>query len=417
MTITASGARSWSYTGRNSAGRLVKGKVDAANEAAVASKLQGLGLAPVSINEASNTGLNRDITIAGFEKGVDLKSLAIMSRQAATMISSGLPLLRALHILASQTENKKLARLLAGVATDVEVGGALSDSLAKHPVDFPPLMVSMIRAGETGGFLEGALEALATNFEKEAKLRSAIKSAMTYPVMVLLLSLVSVVIMLLFIVPIFKKMFEGLGSQLPAPTQLLVSISDNMWWITPALVGLIIAGVVWYRRNKNTAAFRSKWDPLKLRMPVFGLLARKIAVARFTRNFAQMIGAGVPILQALSVIGSTSGNWVIEQATKRVSESVRQGQSLAKPLAEEPVFPPMVVQMMAVGEDSGSLEVMLTKIADFYDDEVEAQTAALTSLIEPLLIAFLGVVIGGMVVALYMPIFSIATAVQGAGGS
>jgi type IV pilus assembly protein PilC len=413
MTIAAPGSRSWSYTGRNSAGKLIKGKVDGANEAVVAGKLQGMGLAPVSITEGAGTGLNRDIKIAGFEKGVDLKALAIMSRQAATMISSGLPLLRALHILAEQTENKKLAGLLSQVAQDVESGGALSDALAKHPVDFPPLMISMIRAGETGGFLEGALEALATNFEKESKLRSAIKSAMTYPVMVLLLSLVSVVIMLLFIVPIFQKMFEGLGSSLPAPTQMLVTISNNMWWITPLLVILIVVGIVAYRRNKNTEAFRSKWDPFKLKAPVFGNLARKIAVARFTRNFAQMIGAGVPILQALGVIGSTSGNWVIEQATKRVAESVRQGQSLAKPLADEPVFPPMVVQMMAVGEDSGSLEVMLTKIADFYDDEVEAQTAALTSLIEPLLIAFLGVVIGGMVVALYMPIFNIATAVQG----
>lgn len=414
MTITAPGMRSWSYTGRNSSGKLVKGKLDGPNEAVIAGKLQGMGLAPVSIAEASSTGLNRDVKIPGFEKGVDLKSLAIMSRQAATMISSGLPLLRALHILSAQTENKKLAGLLAQVAQDVEGGGALSDALAKHPVDFPPIMVSMIRAGETGGFLEGALEALATNFEKEAKLRSAIKSAMTYPVMVLLLSLVSVVVMLVFIVPIFQKMFAGLGGSLPVPTQILVTISNNMWWIVPLLAVLVIAGVVWYRRNKNTEAFRSKWDPFKLRAPVFGTLARKIAVARFTRNFSQMIGAGVPILQALGVIGATSGNWVIEQATKRVSESVRQGQSLAKPLAEEPVFPPMVVQMMAVGEDSGSLEVMLTKIADFYDDEVEAQTAALTSLIEPLLIAFLGVVIGGMVVALYMPIFNIATAVQGA---
>lgn len=414
MTIAASGSRRWSYTGRNAAGKLIKGKLDGANEAAIAGKLQGMGLAPVSITEGSGSGLNREIKIAGFEKGVDLKSLAIMSRQAATMISSGLPLLRALHILAAQTENRKLAGLLAEVATDVEAGGALSDALARHPVDIPPLMVSMIRAGETGGFLEGSLEALATNFEKEAKLRSAIKSAMTYPVMVLLLSLVSVVIMLVFIVPIFQKMFAGLGSSLPAPTQILVTISANMWWVTPVLVVLVVVGIVWYRRNKNTEAFRSRWDPFTLRAPIFGNLARKIAIARFTRNLAQMIGAGVPILQALGVIGSTSGNWVIEQATKRVAESVRQGQSLAKPLADESVFPPMVVQMMAVGEDSGSLEVMLIKIADFYDDEVEAQTAALTSLIEPLLIAFLGVVIGGMVVALYMPIFNIATAVQGA---
>jgi len=274
-------------------------------------------------------------------------------------------------------------------------------------------MISMIRAGETGGFLEGALDALAVNFEKDAKLRSTIKSAMTYPVMVLCLSLVAVIVMLTFIVPIFKTMFEGLGSSLPVPTQILVNISQNMFWIAPTLIVLIVGGFIWWRRNKNTEAVRKVVDPLKLKAPIFGKLAQKIAVARFTRNFANMIGAGVPILQALSVIGATSGNYVIEQATKRVAESVRNGQSLSKPLADEPVFPPMVVQMMAVGEDAGSLEIMLTKIADFYDDEVQAMTEALTSLIEPLLIAFLGVVIGGMVVALYMPIFSIATAVNG----
>ena len=236
---------------------------------------------------------------------------------------------------------------------------------------------------------------------------------MTYPIMVLCLSLVAVVIMLTFIVPIFKTMFEGLGSSLPAPTQILVTVSQNMFWVIPTLVVLIVGGAVWWRRNKNTDAVRRVVDPLKLKAPIFGKLVQKIAIARFTRNFANMIGAGVPILQALSVIGATSGNYVIESATKRVAESVRNGQSLSKPLATEPVFPPMVVQMMAVGEDSGSLEIMLTKVADFYDDEVQAMTEALTSLIEPLLIAFLGVVIGGMVVALYMPIFSIATAVQG----
>ena len=407
--------KSWNYTSRNQSGKVVKGKLEAPNESAVLGKLHSMGLSPLSVEEGkAGAGLNMEISLAGFEKGVDLKSLAVASRQLSTMISSGLALLRALHILAEQTENKKLKTILGQVANDVEVGGSFSDSLAKHPMDFPPIMISMIRAGETGGFLEGALDALAVNFEKDAKLRATIKSAMTYPVMVLALSLVAVVIMLTFIVPIFKTMFEGLGSSLPAPTQMLVTISQNMFWVVPTLVVLIIVGLVWWKRNKNTEAVRKVIDPLKLRMPVFGVLAKKIAVARFTRNFANMIGAGVPILQALSVIGATSGNYVIEQATKRVADSVRSGQSLSKPLADEPVFPPMVVQMMAVGEDSGSLEIMLTKIADFYDDEVQAMTEALTSLIEPLLIAFLGVVIGGMVVALYMPIFSIATAVQGA---
>jgi len=407
--------KSWNYTSRNQSGKLIKGRLEAPSETAVRGRLQSMGLSPLSVEEGkAGTGLGRDISLRGFEKGVDLKSLAVASRQLSTMISSGLPLLRALHILADQTENKKLKGILGQVSNDVEVGGSFSDALAKHPLDFPPIMISMIRAGEVGGFLEGALDALAINFEKDAKLRATIKSAMTYPVAVLVLSLVAVIIMLTFIVPIFKTMFAGLGSDLPAPTQLLVTVSQNMFWIVPTLVVLLVVGMVWWKQNKNTEAVRKRLDPLKLKAPVFGALVKKIAVARFTRNFANMIGAGVPILQALSVIGATSGNYVIESATKRVAESVRNGQSLSKPLADEPVFPPMVVQMMAVGEDSGSLETMLTKIADFYDDEVQSMTEALTSLIEPLLIAFLGVVIGGMVVALYMPIFSIATAVQGA---
>jgi type IV pilus assembly protein PilC len=407
--------KSWTYTSRNQSGKLIKGRLEAPSETAVRGRLQSMGLSPLSVEEGkAGSGLSMEINLRGFEKGVDLKSLAVASRQLSTMISSGLPLLRALHILAEQTENKKLKGILSQVSNDVEVGGSFSEALAKHPLDFPPIMISMIRAGEVGGFLEGALDALAVNFEKDAKLRATIKSAMTYPVAVLVLSLVAVIIMLTFIVPIFKTMFEGLGSSLPAPTQILVNLSENMFWVVPTLVVLLVVGMVWWKRNKNTEAVRKRVDPLKLRAPVFGGLVKKIAVARFTRNFANMIGAGVPILQALSVIGATSGNYVIESATKRVAESVRNGQSLSKPLADEPVFPPMVVQMMAVGEDSGSLETMLTKIADFYDDEVQAMTEALTSLIEPLLIAFLGVVIGGMVVALYMPIFSIATAVQGA---
>ncbi|CAN5191273.1 type II secretion system F family protein [soil metagenome] len=406
--------KSWNYTSRNQSGKVVKGKLEAPSESAVLGKLQSMGLSPMSVSEGkANTGMNMEISLRGFEKGVDLKSLAVASRQLSTMISAGLPLLRALHILADQTENKKLKTILGQVASDVEVGGSFSESLAKHPLDFPPIMISMVRAGEAGGFLEGALDSLATNFEKDAKLRGEIKSAMTYPVMVLLIALVAVIIMLTFIVPIFKNMFEGLGSSLPAPTQFLVNISQNMFWVIPTLVVLIVVGMVWWKRNKNTEAVRKILDPLTLKAPVFGTLVQKIAVARFTRNFANMIGAGVPILQALNIVGSTSGNYVIEMATKRIADSVKLGQSIAKPLSEESVFPPMVVQMMSVGEDSGSLEIMLVKIADFYDAEVEAATKGLTSMIEPILIAFLGIVIGGMVVALYMPIFSIATAIQG----
>ncbi len=405
--------KNYAYTSRNDSGKIIKGKLEAASEAAALSKIRGLGLQPVTVSESTaGAGLQTEIKIPGFEKGVGLKELAIMSRQMSTMISSGLSLLRALSILSAQTENKKLAGILQQVTVDVETGGSLSDSFARHPVDFPPLMINMIRAGETGGFLDGALESLAVNYEKEAKLRSAIKSAMAYPVMVLVMSFVAVLLMLIFIVPVFKNMFDGLGSQLPAPTQALVTISENMIWIAPVLAVLLIVGGLWWGKNKNTDAVRKVIDPLKIKAPVFGQLVRKIAIARFTRNFANMISGGVPILTSLAVVGETSGNWVIAQATARIAESVRTGQSITKPLADEPVFPPMVVQMMAVGEDSGSLDTMLVKIADFYDSEVEAMTEALTSLIEPLLIAFLGVVVGGMIVALYLPIFNIATAIK-----
>jgi type IV pilus assembly protein PilC len=405
--------KSYAYTSRNDSGKIVKGKLEAASEAAALSKIRGLGLQPVSVAESSaGTGLQMEIKIPGFEKAVDLKSLAIMSRQMATMISAGLSLIKALSILSTQTQNKKLAGILQRVTVDVETGGSLSEAFAKHPVDFPPLMINMIRAGETGGFLEGALESLAINYEKEAKLRSSIKSAMAYPVMVLLMSFVAVILMLVFIVPVFKEMFDGLGSELPAPTMVLVTLSENMIWIVPVLAVILIAGGVWWRANRNTEAVRKVVDPLKLKAPVFGQLVRKIAIARFSRNFANMISGGVPILTALNVVGETSGNWVIARATQRIAESVRTGQSITRPLADEPVFPPMVVQMMAVGEDSGSLDTMLVKIAEFYDDEVEAMTEALTSLIEPFLIAFLGVVVGGMIIALYLPIFNIATAIK-----
>jgi type IV pilus assembly protein PilC len=405
--------QAYAYTGRNSSGKLVKGRVDATSEAGVASRLHGMGLSPVSITEASaGTGMQREISIPGFTKGVQLKDLAIMSRQMATMIGAGLSLLRTLNILAEQTESKPLAKVLAMVRNDVESGISTSDAFARHPDEFPPLMINMVRAGETGGFLDGALNSIAENFEKEVKLRGTIKSAMTYPVIVLVMSLLAVVAMLVFIVPVFKKMFETLGGQLPLPTMMLVYLSQSMVYVVPILAVVLISFAIWWPKNKNTERVRKFLDPIKLKLPVFGLLLKKIAVARFSRNFSNMIGAGVPILRALSIVGETSGNWVIEDALKQVAEAVRQGRSVAAPLAEHPVFPTMVTQMIAVGEDAGSLEVMLTKIAEFYDQEVEAATEQLTAMIEPLMVAFLGVVVGGMIVALYLPIFNIATLIK-----
>ena len=406
-------ALAFSYTGRDTTGKNVKGQLDALSEAQVASRLNALGIAPISIAPiVPGTGLGRSLTLSAFSRGVRLKDLAILSRQFATMIGAGLSLLRALSILTEQTESKPLAAVLALVRDDVEAGQSISESLAKHPLTFPPIMVNMVRAGETGGFLDGALNSIAENFEKEVKLRGTIKSAMTYPVIVLAMSFAAVLIMLIFIVPIFQDMFTGLGGALPLPTQLLVTLSESMIYLVPIGVVLGVAFALWWRRNKHTEAVRRRLDPLRLKLPVFGLLQKKIAVARFSRNFANMLGAGVPILQALKIVGETSGNWAIENALTEVGEAVRRGKSLSEPLLQHPVFPAMVVQMIAVGEDAGTLELMLDKIADFYDQEVQSATEQLTAMIEPLLIAFLGVVIGGMVIALYLPIFSIASMIK-----
>lgn len=399
----------FAYTGRDSSGKVVKGRVDASGEASVVTRLRTMGIAPITIKQVSaGTGLNRDISLGGvFDKKVSIKDLAVMSRQLATMIGAGLPLLKALTILADQSENPKLASTLDEVRSGVEEGSSFSDSLAKHPRIFPPIFVNLVRAGEVGGFLETSLDSVAKNYEKEVELKATIKSALTYPVVVLIMALLAVVGMILFIVPVFEDLFADLGGELPLPTRILVVISQNMVWLGPLIIVLAVVGTIWWRANRHTPKFRSVWEPALLKMPVFGELFKKIAIARFTRNFGTMIGAGVPILQALSIVGSTSGNWQIEQAVQSVQDSVRQGRSIAAPLATEPIFPTMVTQMIAVGEDSGALETMLEKISDFYDSEVQSTTEALTSLIEPLMIAFLGVILGGMIVALYLPIFDI----------
>ncbi|HEX4401910.1 MAG TPA: type II secretion system F family protein [Galbitalea sp.] len=406
----------YAYKGRDDSGKIVKGKIEGSSESAVATRMRTMGLSPVEIVEsAEGTGLSKEIRIPGLSKGVGLKDLAIMSRQMATMIGAGLSLLRTLSILSQQTESKALTKVLVSVTKAVESGSSLSDAMYKHPVDFPPIMINLVRAGETGGFLESSLETIATNFEKEVKLRGSVKSALTYPVIVLIMAVVAVAAMLIFIVPTFKQMFDSLGGTLPLPTQMLVWMSSVMVWLAPLLVVVAIVFSIWWRANKNTEKVRQTVDPFKLRLPVFGGLLKKIAVARFCRNFASMIGAGVPILQALHIVGETSGNWVIEKALHAVADSVRQGRSIAEPLAASPVFPAMVTQMIAVGEDSGSLQQMLNKIGDFYDAEVEAATEQLTAMIEPLMVAVLGVVVGGMIVALYLPIFQITTVVQNQG--
>jgi type IV pilus assembly protein PilC len=404
--------KTFEYAVRDRAGKVVKGRIEAPNQAAVANRLRTMGLAPISVAEIQTGGLQREITIPGLSDRIGLKDLAIMARQLATMVSAGLALIRALAILAEQTENKALTKVLQQVRADVEAGTAFSTALAKHAHVFPPLMINMVRAGEVGGFLDEVLISVAENFEDEVKLRGKIKSAMTYPVIVFIIAILAMIGMLLFIVPIFSGMFESLGGTLPLPTRILVWLSNFMKWAIVPIAVALGACAYWWSNHTNDRGVRERVDPWKLKAPVFGQIARKLAIARFTRNFGTMIHAGVPILQALDIVGTTSGNVVIEHATKDVQDSVRRGESLAGPLAAHPVFPPMVVQMIAVGEDTGALDAMLQKVADFYDQEVEATTEQLTSLIEPIMIVVIGSIIGAMVVGLYMPIFGIFNLIE-----
>jgi type IV pilus assembly protein PilC len=394
------------YSVRDRSGKLVQGELAAETEAALVSRLKSMGYAPVSI-EAAHTGLQKELTLPGFGPKVKLKDLAIFSRQFATMINSGLSLMRALSILSEQSESKELARVVSEVRNDVEAGSALSTSMGKHPKVFPPLMVNLCKAGEIGGFLDAVLLQIAENYEAEVKLRSKIKSAMTYPIVVGCIATLALIVMLTFVVPSFAKIFKTLGSKLPAPTQILVDLSHAMKFILPLMIVGAIAFVIVWQRVKHQENVRRVVDPWKLKVPVFGMLFQKVAIARFARNLGTMIRSGVPILQALDIVADTTGNWTITQAVRDVQDSVRQGESLTQPLSQHDVFPPMVVQMMAVGEDTGALDTMLAKIAEFYDQEVEATTESLTALIEPIMIAVLGGLVGSMIVCLYLPIFDV----------
>ncbi len=395
------------YAVRDRAGQIVTGKIDAESTAAVAAKLKSMGYAPVKISAVRNTGLQMDLKLPKLGAKVKLKELAVFSRQFSTMINSGLSMLRALSILEEQQPNKTFSAVLTEIRLEVEAGSALSVSMARNPDIFPPLMVNMIKAGEVGGFLDKVLVQIADNYESEVKLRGKVKSAMTYPVVVLVMAIVMTIGMLLFIVPTFARLFTSLGGELPAPTQILVNLSAFLKVAILPLIVMGVAGSIVWRRVKHRDDVRNVLDPIKLKVPIFGNLFRKIALARFCRNLGTMLSSGVPILQSLDIVADTSGNMVVAKAVRDVQESVRRGESLTEPLSKHDIFPPMVTQMLAVGEDTGALDTMLHKISDFYDQEVEATTDQLTALIEPLMIAVLGGLVGSMIVALYMPIFKI----------
>ena len=404
-------ATTFAYKVRDRAGKLVEGTVDAESEVAVISRLREMGLAPITIEEHRESLGKKELHFPWGNKAKP-KDIAVMSRQFATMINSGLSLLRALNILADQTDSKPLREALQQVRNDVEKGQSLSQALARHPKIFSRLYVAMIKAGETGGVLDSTLLRMAETMEKEVALRHKIKSAMTYPVVVFGMVILIVTAMLMFVVPMFKNLYKQLGGVLPLPTRFLILISDaikHFWFIW----FFAVFGGIWaFKKWIQTDEGRAKWDAIKLKMPVFGVLVHKTALSRFSRTLSALFRSGVPILQGLDIVKETVSNAVMADAVSSVQTSVKEGASIAKPLERHAVFPPMVVQMMLVGEETGALDTMLEKIADFYDQEVDATVEALTSLIEPLLIAVMGAAVGGMVVALYMPMFNIINLIK-----
>ena len=399
-------ATSFAYKVRTKEGRVLEGKMDATGEGAVASRLRQQGMTPIQITKDKQASMKMEIRIR--EPKVKLKDLAIFSRQFATMINAGLSLLRTLNILSEQTENPTLAKTIALLRDDIERGSSLSASMSKFPKVFSKLFVSMVKAGETGGQLDVVLNRVADGLEADYKLRQKVKSAMTYPVVVAVIAGGLVVVMLLFVVPTFAGMFDDLGGELPLPTKILLMISQQAKFLVPIGFVLSIVGFIMHKRMKATSAnYRLRFDTIMLKVPVFGDLFSKVALSRFARTLALLLRAGVPVLQALDIVADSTGNEVLARASLDVKESVRSGESMASPLENHKVFPPMVVQMISVGEDTGALDAMLDKISDFYDQEVEATTEALTSLIEPIMIAVLGGIVGAMVIALYMPMFAI----------
>jgi type IV pilus assembly protein PilC len=391
----------------NKTGKVVEGSLEAENAQLVVSKLRSMGYTPLEIQQQGGANLGRELKLPFLSDRIKLKDVSVFSRQFATMINSGLSLLRSLYILSEQTESKPLAEVVTQVRMDVERGSSLSAALAKHPKAFNRLYVSMVRAGEVGGALDSVLMRLAETIEKQVELRRKVKSAMTYPMVVGILVLLIVTGMLLFVIPMFQNIYKELGGTLPAPTQMLINISNicrTYWYL---IFGVEIGAVIAFRKWINSEDGRKKWDAIKLKVPVFGKLVSKTALARFSRTLSALVRSGVPILESLDIVAETSGNHVVSVAVRDTQQAVKRGEPLSRKLEDHEVFPPMVVQMMAVGEETGALDEMLDKIADFYDQEVEATVDALTSLIEPLLIVVMGVCVGGMIISLYLPMFNI----------
>jgi len=399
-------AQTFTYRVRDRQGKIITGTLEGDSEASVSQRLRQMGYFVIGITEEKQSLAKKELHI--LKPKVKPKDVTVFTRQFATMINAGLPLVKCLSILSEQTENAILAEQITDIQHEVEMGRSLSEALAKHPETFKQLYTSMVRAGEIGGVLDDVLLRIAVTLENENEIRRRIKSAMTYPTAMFFIAILLLMVMLIFVVPTFENMFKQMGAKLPFLTTIIMGISHFMAsWKGALLIAAVIGGIIALRRWIKTEGGRRKFDAFKLKLPVFGNLLHKMSMSRFSRTLGTLVSSGVPILQALEITSDTVGNKIVADAVDNVRIGVKEGESIARPLSQSKLFPPMVTQMLAIGEETGALDTMLNKVAEFYDSEVAASVEALTSLLEPLLMVFLGATVGIVVIALYMPIFSL----------
>ena len=401
------------YTARNTQGKTIEGVIEAPVQKIAADKLRSQRFSILTLNEMkAGSGGSLLSKINPFKAGVTSKDLVIFSRQLATLVSAGVPIVQGLNILTEQIQSVIFRQIINAIRSDIENGIAIADAMKKHPKAFSELYVSMIRAGETGGVLDAILERLSSYLEAAEELRGKVKGAMVYPLVVSGVAGAVTLFLLIAVIPTFKSVFASFGGELPLPTRILLAVSDflrhNFIYLLMIPAGIFFAMKNWCK----TEAGRTFVDDKTIRLPVFGDLLKKVAVSKFTRTLGKLIKSGVPILQALDTVAKTSGNKVVENAIMKARESIREGEKIADPLKESGIFPPMVIQMISVGEETGNLEIMLTKIADFYDQEVDTAVKAMTSLIEPVIICVMGVVIGSIVICMFLPIFQMSSLID-----
>ena len=397
------------YVAKDNDGKNIAGVLEAADRQAAVADLRKKELIIISVSDVPK-GMSFNLPF-GKRKKVKLDDLVIFSRQLSTMVDAGIPLVGALDILGEQMDNRAFGNIITSVRNDVETGSSLSEGMAKHKDVFSALFVNMVKAGESSGMLDEILDRLAEYLEKTNALQHKVRSALVYPAIVSSMALAITLVLLLKVIPVFKGIFEGFGAKLPTPTMILIMISDFLQhYFIVAVAIIVIVGIV-IARYAKTDKGRLRIDSILLKAPIFGILFRKVAISKFTRTLSTLIKSGVPILSALEIVGKTAGNKVVEKAIDNVRNNVREGEAIAEPLARSKIFPPMVTRMVSVGEQSGELEKMLSKIADFYDEQVDTAVSSLTSMMEPLIIAFLGIVIGSIVICMFLPIFKITSLV------